>query len=110
MTRWADDTVLDDPAALDEADPGGMLRATADSGAQIRRAVASTAPVRPRRRASGTVDTNEIVTSVPRSVASNPHPNPALAYPRTPRTPVPPPADPGVAVAKASRDDTRIPR
>ena len=40
MTRWADDTVLDDPAALDEADPGGMLRATADSGAQIRRAVA----------------------------------------------------------------------
>ena len=41
MTRWADDTVLDDPSALDEADPGGMLRATADSGAQIRRAVAS---------------------------------------------------------------------
>jgi glucose/mannose-6-phosphate isomerase len=44
VTRWADDTVLDDSAALERADPGGMLRATADSGAQVRRAVAATDP------------------------------------------------------------------
>lgn len=44
MTRWADDLELDDPAALEAADPGGMLRATADAGAQVRRALAATDP------------------------------------------------------------------
>jgi glucose/mannose-6-phosphate isomerase len=40
VTGWADESVLDDAHALERADPGGMLRATADSGAQVRRAVA----------------------------------------------------------------------
>ena len=44
MPRWADDLVLDDPQALEAADLGGMLRATADAGAQVRRALAATDP------------------------------------------------------------------
>ncbi|MBF9132056.1 mannose-6-phosphate isomerase, partial [Plantactinospora sp. S1510] len=32
----ADDTLLDDVAALSESDPGGMLRHTAAAGAQVR--------------------------------------------------------------------------
>ena len=44
MVRWADDAVLDDPDALERADPGGMLRATADAGAQVRRALAAADP------------------------------------------------------------------
>jgi hypothetical protein len=44
VPRWADDLVLDDPAALETADPGGMLRATADAGAQVRRALSATDP------------------------------------------------------------------
>ena len=44
MPQWADDLVLDDPAALEAADPGGMLRATADAGAQVRRALSATDP------------------------------------------------------------------
>jgi glucose/mannose-6-phosphate isomerase len=39
--RYADDLLLDDPDALATADPGGMLRATADAGAQVRRALAA---------------------------------------------------------------------
>ena len=42
MTRaYPDDAVLDDVDALLAADPGLMLRATADAGAQIRRVLAS---------------------------------------------------------------------
>jgi glucose/mannose-6-phosphate isomerase len=37
----ADDLILDDPDALDAADPGGALRATATSGAQIRTALST---------------------------------------------------------------------
>ena len=37
----ADDLVLDDPDALDAADPGGALRATASAGAQVRMALAT---------------------------------------------------------------------
>ena len=37
---YPDDRALDDPVALASADPGDMLRATADAGAQIRRALA----------------------------------------------------------------------
>jgi glucose/mannose-6-phosphate isomerase len=44
VRRYADDRLLDDPAALAEADPGDMLRATADAGAQVRRALAATPP------------------------------------------------------------------
>ncbi len=44
MPRFADDAILDDTDALERADPGGMLRATADSGAQVRRALAATDP------------------------------------------------------------------
>jgi glucose/mannose-6-phosphate isomerase len=44
VTRWADDRVLDDAEAIEAADPGGMLRATADSGAQVRRALAGVDP------------------------------------------------------------------
>lgn len=40
--RYADDLMLDDPDALAAADPGDMLRATADAGAQIRRALTAT--------------------------------------------------------------------
>jgi glucose/mannose-6-phosphate isomerase len=40
--RYADDQVLDDVDALARLDPGDMLRATADAGAQVRRALAST--------------------------------------------------------------------
>lgn len=40
--RYADDSVLDDLDALARLDPGDMLRATADSGAQVRRALAAT--------------------------------------------------------------------
>jgi glucose/mannose-6-phosphate isomerase len=38
------DVDLDDLAALTAADPGDMLRATADAGAQVRRAMATTDP------------------------------------------------------------------
>ncbi len=38
---FAYDGLLDEPAALAAADPGDMLRATADAGAQIRRSVAN---------------------------------------------------------------------
>jgi len=38
------DVDLDDADALERADPGGMLRATADAGAQIRRALTATDP------------------------------------------------------------------
>jgi len=34
--RHVDEALLDDPAALAAADPGGMLRATASAGAQVR--------------------------------------------------------------------------
>jgi glucose/mannose-6-phosphate isomerase len=40
--RYADDLLLDDLTALAAADPGDMLRATADAGAQVRRALAAT--------------------------------------------------------------------
>jgi glucose/mannose-6-phosphate isomerase len=39
-----DEAAFDDAAALDAADPGGMLRATADAGAQVRRALSATDP------------------------------------------------------------------
>jgi glucose/mannose-6-phosphate isomerase len=42
--RYADDRVLDDAEALAAADPRDMLRATADAGAQVRRALAATDP------------------------------------------------------------------
>jgi glucose/mannose-6-phosphate isomerase len=42
--RYADDHLLDDLVALAAADPGDMLRATADAGAQVRRALAATSP------------------------------------------------------------------
>ncbi|MFI6779905.1 SIS domain-containing protein [Micromonospora sp. NPDC050276] len=38
--RDADEALLDDPAALAEADPGGMLRHTASAGAQVRESAA----------------------------------------------------------------------
>jgi hypothetical protein len=38
--RHLDLGLLDDPAALDAADPGGMLRATASAGAQVRESAA----------------------------------------------------------------------
>ena len=44
MPRYADDRLLDDPDALAQADPGDLLRATADAGAQVRRALAATTP------------------------------------------------------------------
>ena len=40
--RYADDRVLDDLDALARLDPGDMLRATADAGAQVRRALTAT--------------------------------------------------------------------
>jgi glucose/mannose-6-phosphate isomerase len=36
--------MLDDPDALAQADPGDLLRATADAGAQVRRALAASTP------------------------------------------------------------------
>jgi glucose/mannose-6-phosphate isomerase len=42
MAIYADDRLLDDLVALRAADPGDMLRATADAGAQVRRALAAT--------------------------------------------------------------------
>jgi glucose/mannose-6-phosphate isomerase len=42
--RYADDLLLDDADALAAADPGNLLRATADAGAQVRRALAATDP------------------------------------------------------------------
>ena len=44
MAIYADDRLLDDLDALRAADPGDMLRATADAGAQVRRALAATTP------------------------------------------------------------------
>jgi glucose/mannose-6-phosphate isomerase len=44
VPRYADDRLLDDPEALAQADPGDLLRATADAGAQVRRALAATTP------------------------------------------------------------------
>lgn len=41
--RDADESLLDDPAALAERDPGGMLRFTASAGAQVRESAALTA-------------------------------------------------------------------
>ncbi|HEY0697250.1 MAG TPA: mannose-6-phosphate isomerase, partial [Micromonospora sp.] len=41
--RVADESLLDDAAALAENDPGGMLRFTASAGAQVREAAALTA-------------------------------------------------------------------
>ncbi|GAA4680816.1 SIS domain-containing protein [Phytohabitans rumicis] len=38
--RTVDEAVLDDPAAIGENDPGGMLRATASAGAQVRESAA----------------------------------------------------------------------
>jgi glucose/mannose-6-phosphate isomerase len=38
--RHVDETLIDDPAAVDAADPGQMLRATASAGAQLREAAA----------------------------------------------------------------------
>jgi glucose/mannose-6-phosphate isomerase len=38
--RHVDEALLDDPAALEAADPGQMLRATASSGAQVRESAA----------------------------------------------------------------------
>ncbi|GAA5195116.1 SIS domain-containing protein [Rugosimonospora acidiphila] len=38
--RHVDEALLDDPAALAAADPGGMLRATASAGAQVRESAA----------------------------------------------------------------------
>ncbi|WP_433390263.1 SIS domain-containing protein [Micromonospora sp. KLBMP9576] len=38
--READEALLDDPAALGEQDPGGMLRHTASAGAQVRETAA----------------------------------------------------------------------
>jgi glucose/mannose-6-phosphate isomerase len=38
--RTVDLALLDDPKALDAADPGGMMRATASAGAQVREAAA----------------------------------------------------------------------
>jgi len=43
--RTIDEAVLDDAAALEANDPGGMLRATASAGAQVREATALTAEV-----------------------------------------------------------------
>lgn len=43
--REIDEGLLDDSAALSANDPGGMLRATASSGAQVREATALTAEV-----------------------------------------------------------------
>lgn len=40
--RYADDQALDDLDALARLDPGDMLRATADAGAQVRRALTAT--------------------------------------------------------------------
>jgi hypothetical protein len=41
--RWFDEALLDDGAALAAHDPGGMLRAIASAGAQVREAAALTA-------------------------------------------------------------------
>ncbi|MFI0791541.1 SIS domain-containing protein [Micromonospora rubida] len=41
--RDVDESLLDDPAALAERDPGGMLRFTASAGAQVRESAALTA-------------------------------------------------------------------
>src|SRR5262245_9704642 len=38
--RTIDERLLDDPVALDASDPGGMLRATASAGAQVRESAA----------------------------------------------------------------------
>jgi hypothetical protein len=43
--RTIDEALLDDAAALEANDPGGMLRATASAGAQVREATALTAEV-----------------------------------------------------------------
>jgi glucose/mannose-6-phosphate isomerase len=43
--RAIDEALLDDAAAIEANDPGGMLRATASSGAQVREATALTAEV-----------------------------------------------------------------
>ena len=50
---YADERLLDDMDALASADPGDMLRATADSGAQVRRALAATSPDSLRAISSG---------------------------------------------------------
>lgn len=39
-SRTVDERLLDDPAALEKADPGQMLRATASAGAQVRESAA----------------------------------------------------------------------
>ncbi|MEV6969565.1 mannose-6-phosphate isomerase, partial [Hamadaea sp. NPDC051192] len=43
--RHLDEALLDDVAALASNDPGGMMRATAGAGAQVREATALTAEV-----------------------------------------------------------------
>lgn len=43
--RMIDEALLDDTAALEANDPGGMMRATASAGAQVREATALTAEV-----------------------------------------------------------------
>ena len=50
---YADERLLDDMDALASADPGDMLRATADSGAQVRRALAATSSDSLRAISSG---------------------------------------------------------
>ena len=43
MSALVDESVLDDPAALEAADPAGMLRAVASAGAQVRESARRTA-------------------------------------------------------------------
>ncbi|HKT01786.1 MAG TPA: mannose-6-phosphate isomerase, partial [Rugosimonospora sp.] len=38
--RHIDESLIDDPAAVEAADPGRMLRATASAGAQVRESAA----------------------------------------------------------------------
>lgn len=44
-SRVVDERLIDDPSAMDAADPGGMLRQTASAGAQVRESAALAAEV-----------------------------------------------------------------
>ncbi|MGH8870123.1 MAG: mannose-6-phosphate isomerase, partial [Actinomycetes bacterium] len=82
-----DETRLDDPAALADADPAGMLRAVASSGAQVRRAVVAAQEAgvarlaedgRPRAVAVAGVGVNGVAGEVLAAVAGSGCPVPIV--------------------------------
>jgi D-arabinose 5-phosphate isomerase GutQ len=87
--RTLDLELLDDPAALDKNDPGGMLRATASAGAQVRESAALAAEAnlsslgdegRPRAVVVAGVGTAARTADILETVAGPRCPVPVLAH------------------------------